>query len=304
MSALVALLVLAGGLLLRPARPDRRLRRLLVHQAPGGGSAVGGAMGRRPGGDVALAPATQRAAVRWAAAFAGGGGVALLLGGAVGAAAGLLVAVTALRALPRLAAGEDPRRLVEELPLVADLLAAGVSAGLEVGAAAAAVAAAVDGPWGAALSRAVALHRLGAEAAQSWGGLGLREPVRAPAVDPGGAHDRDPSGDLERVIVEAAGVLPASAGAAAGQDPRAPEVAAFARSVARAVAGGAPLADSLARLAGEVRQAQRASAQEAAHRAGVRMVGPLVACALPAFVLVGVVPAVAGLAGGALGQLP
>ncbi|MGN6242106.1 MAG: type II secretion system F family protein, partial [Motilibacteraceae bacterium] len=49
--------------------------------------------------------------------------------------------------------------------------------------------------------------------------------------------------------------------------------------------------------------AQRAAAQEAAHRAGVRMVGPLVVCALPAFVLVGVVPAVAGLATSALGQL-
>jgi Flp pilus assembly protein TadB len=304
MSALVALLVLAGVLVMRPPRADRRLHRVLGHRHPPAGSAAGEAAVPRRGGDRALAPATQRAAVRWAAALAGGGGVALLLGGAVGAIAGLLVAVTAVRALPRVTAGDDPRRLVEELPLVADLLAAGVSAGLEVGAAAAAVAAAVDGRWGAALSRAVALHRLGAEAAHAWGGLGLREPPRPPASDPGGDPGRDHGGDLGRGRAGADGSLSAGAGAAGGQDPRAPEVAAFARSVARAVDGGAPLADSLARLAGEVRQAQRASAQEAAHRAGVRMVGPLVACALPAFVLVGVVPAVAGLAGSALGQLP
>lgn len=206
--------------------------------------------------------------------------MALLLGGALGALAGVLVGVAALRALPRLAGGgEDPRALLEDLPLVADLLAAAVSAGVEVGAAAAAVAGVVDGPWAGALSRAVALHRLGADAAQAWGRMGCPGPPASRPAQGGRPHG------------------PAT------PDPRPPEVAAFARSMARAVGGGAPLAESLARLAVEVRQAQRAAAQEAAHRAGVRMVGPLVACALPAFVLVGVVPAVAGLATGALGQL-
>lgn len=292
MTALVAVLVLAGVLLLRPPRTDRRLRRVLGEHPPPGTAPDRPATGRA-GRGPSLMPATGRPAVRWAAAVAGGGGVALLLGGAVGASVGLLVAVTAVRALPRLAGrADDARRLAEDLPLVADLLAAGVSAGLEVGAAAAAVAAAVEGPWGAALSRAVALHRLGADPAHAWGGLGQRAAVRRQAA----ASDGEPTEPSGRSS-------PAAGAGAPGPDPRPPEVAAFARSMARAVAGGAPLADSLARLAGEVRQAQRAAAQEAAHRAGVRMVGPLVVCALPAFVLVGVVPAVAGLAAGALGQL-
>jgi Flp pilus assembly protein TadB len=75
------------------------------------------------------------------------------------------------------------------------------------------------------------------------------------------------------------------------------------RAVVRAGERGAPLADVLTALATDERERARWAAEEAARRAGVRAVGPLVACFLPAFVLVGVVPVVVGVAGTVLGDL-
>ena len=66
------------------------------------------------------------------------------------------------------------------------------------------------------------------------------------------------------------------------------------RAVARAAGTGAPLADSVRRLAADERERARWAALERARRAGVQAVGPLAACFLPAFVLVGVVPVVGG----------
>lgn len=63
----------------------------------------------------------------------------------------------------------------------------------------------------------------------------------------------------------------------------------------RAERSGAALAPALERIAADQRRACRVAAQAAARRAGVLAVGPLGLCFLPAFVLVGVVPLVAGL---------
>ena len=77
---------------------------------------------------------------------------------------------------------------------------------------------------------------------------------------------------------------------------------AAARALIRAGEGGAPVADAVARLAAEARESSRARGQEAAERAGVLAVAPLGLCFLPAFVLLGVVPVVAGLVGPLLAQ--
>lgn len=73
------------------------------------------------------------------------------------------------------------------------------------------------------------------------------------------------------------------------------------RCLARAsTTGSAPVAE-MARLAAELRAAQGRTAQAAARRAAVLATAPLGLCFLPAFLLVGVVPVVIGLAGAALG---
>lgn len=72
-------------------------------------------------------------------------------------------------------------------------------------------------------------------------------------------------------------------------------LAPIARAARRADASGAPLADVLLSVADDLRSRHRAAAEAAARTAGVRAIGPLGACFLPAFVLLGVVPAVASL---------
>jgi pilus assembly protein TadC len=77
---------------------------------------------------------------------------------------------------------------------------------------------------------------------------------------------------------------------------RDPRWAPIARAVIRAHHSGAALTDVLVHLADDRRRALRTDAQAAAERAGIAIVLPLGACFLPAFVLVGVVPVVAGFA--------
>jgi len=80
-------------------------------------------------------------------------------------------------------------------------------------------------------------------------------------------------------------------------------VAPLARAFARALATGAPLADTVLVVALDQRRARRWAAEAAARRAGVLAVGPLAACFLPAFVLLGVVPVVLAVAGRVLSDL-
>ena len=69
------------------------------------------------------------------------------------------------------------------------------------------------------------------------------------------------------------------------------------RCLVRAAASGAPPAAGLARLAEGARAAAATAAQGRVRRAGVLAAAPLGLCFLPAFVLIGVVPVVTGLAG-------
>jgi hypothetical protein len=88
-----------------------------------------------------------------------------------------------------------------------------------------------------------------------------------------------------------------------GEDPGAvwsqvgvmvPALAEGARACARAAATGAAVADELHRLAAAARMAAQVDRRRRLQRAAVWLVLPLGLCFLPAFVLVGVAPVVAG----------
>jgi pilus assembly protein TadC len=88
-----------------------------------------------------------------------------------------------------------------------------------------------------------------------------------------------------------------------GADPRRawadapPELAALGRVMVRAGESGSAAVAALGALAGESRAAARAATEAAVRRAGVWVLAPLGACFLPAFVCLGVVPLVLGIAG-------
>lgn len=94
------------------------------------------------------------------------------------------------------------------------------------------------------------------------------------------------------------GAEPEVAWAAVAQDPATDALASMARRSARS---GSSMADAMSELAA----AQRTTAEDAsaakAERAGVLISGPLGLCFLPAFVCLGIVPVVIGLAGNVLG---
>ncbi|MDX6198892.1 MAG: hypothetical protein QOJ79_2043 [Actinomycetota bacterium] len=73
-------------------------------------------------------------------------------------------------------------------------------------------------------------------------------------------------------------------------------LASAARLLARAAEGGTPVSAAVRRLAGDARSASAAAGSQAARRVGVLAVAPLGLCFLPSFVLIGIVPIVAGLA--------
>lgn len=72
------------------------------------------------------------------------------------------------------------------------------------------------------------------------------------------------------------------------------------RLARRSAASGAALAGGIAELADRSRHDAAHTATAAAERAGVLIAGPLGLCFLPAFVCLGIVPVVAGLAGDVL----
>jgi len=80
-------------------------------------------------------------------------------------------------------------------------------------------------------------------------------------------------------------------------------VAGLARAFIRASATGSPLAATVSAVADDARERARWDAEASARRAGVRAVGPLAVCFLPAFLLLGVVPIVASVAGQVLAGL-
>ncbi|MFH8608871.1 type II secretion system F family protein [Streptomyces sp. NPDC018029] len=80
-----------------------------------------------------------------------------------------------------------------------------------------------------------------------------------------------------------------------------PGAAPLARLLERAGESGAPAADPVARLAADVRAERARLATAGARRAAVLMTAPVGLCFLPAFVAIGVLPVVIGLAEGLLG---
>jgi pilus assembly protein TadC len=81
-----------------------------------------------------------------------------------------------------------------------------------------------------------------------------------------------------------------------------PSAAPFARAAARSAATGAALARTARAESSRVRAALTDAAEARAQRAGVLIAAPLGLCFLPAFLVLGVVPVVIGLAGEVLPQ--
>lgn len=75
----------------------------------------------------------------------------------------------------------------------------------------------------------------------------------------------------------------------------------LARVIARSVDSGAPLAAALDRMAADLHAQRRFEVDRRARSVGVRAAAPLGLCFLPAFLLVGVVPVVAGIAAAVVG---
>ncbi len=96
---------------------------------------------------------------------------------------------------------------------------------------------------------------------------------------------------------------------AMGQDPDAawrsrlddPVIGPVARSAIRSADSGATLATSWSQLASAARAERRVRAEVSARKAGVHALAPLGLCFLPAFICLGVVPIVIGLAGDVFG---
>jgi len=76
-----------------------------------------------------------------------------------------------------------------------------------------------------------------------------------------------------------------------------PALAPLGRTLARTSRTGEPVAGALDRLSEELGERARADREDLARRVGVRAAVPLGLCLLPAFLLLGIVPVVAGLAG-------
>ncbi|MFD0361870.1 type II secretion system F family protein [Nocardia sp. GCM10030253] len=195
------------------------------------------------------------------------GGAVLLLAGALLVLPGRVAVTRRLRALCR--DGSEPlvvsgRGACDDPLAVAsvfDLLAACLRAGLPMADAARAVAPGAPAVLGDSLRRAADLLALGADAATAW----------------------------ERAAQDAVG------------RPGAAEVESLARMARRSARSGASLAVAVGELAEQHRGAVEDAAAARAERAGVMISGPLGLCFLPAFICLGIVPVVIGLAGRVLG---
>ncbi|MFI5781415.1 type II secretion system F family protein [Nocardia sp. NPDC051570] len=99
----------------------------------------------------------------------------------------------------------------------------------------------------------------------------------------------------------ALGADPATAWQRAAEDVGSGDVAALARLVRRSARSGSALAGAVTELAEHCRAEVEDTATARAERAGVLIAGPLGLCFLPAFLCLGIVPVVIGLAGRLLG---
>lgn len=80
-----------------------------------------------------------------------------------------------------------------------------------------------------------------------------------------------------------------------------PETEALARMARRSARAGSSMASAMTELAAAQRTRAEDASAAAAERAGVLISGPLGLCFLPAFICLGIVPVVIGLAGNVLG---
>jgi Flp pilus assembly protein TadB len=189
-------------------------------------------------------------------ALTAGAATGFLVGGGGGFVLGAVVTLLVGRTLRRIPSRADrlrQERLLADLPLAADLLAACLRTGRPPESSIEAIAEGMGGPLGSELGTVAAALRLGCEPRAAWDTF-LAEPVLAP----------------------------------------------FGRAMVRAWDSGAPLAVTLDRLATDARRSRRSRAEQKARAVGVRSAVPLGLCFLPAFVLVGVVPLVAGAVSGLL----
>ncbi|WP_416063605.1 type II secretion system F family protein [Rhodococcus indonesiensis] len=150
------------------------------------------------------------------------------------------------------------------VPAAFDLMAACLRAGLPTATAARAVADSAPPALALALRRGADRLELGAAPSDAWSGLG-----------------------------EAT---------ADGSDDETEALEAFARAARRSARSGAPLSGIVAEVAERQRERAEDRAAAAVERAGVLVSGPLGLCFLPAFVCLGIVPVVIGLAGRVLGE--
>ena len=79
------------------------------------------------------------------------------------------------------------------------------------------------------------------------------------------------------------------------RSPATPSSAPLGRAMARAQRSGAPVAATVERLADELAASGRAEIEDRARAVGVKAAVPLGVCLLPSFLLLGIVPMVAGL---------
>ena len=149
-----------------------------------------------------------------------------------------------------------------------DVLAACLRCGMAVSTAASATAPSAPVPLARMLNRAADLLALGAEPATAWTNLPSTR-VGPPALRAGPADNH---------------------------------ADALLRLARRSALSGAALAQGVAELADHSRHEAADAASAAAERASVLIAGPLGLCYLPAFVCLGIVPVVAGLAGDVLGS--
>jgi Flp pilus assembly protein TadB len=120
-------------------------------------------------------------------------------------------------------------------------------------------------------------------------------PMRFALVAAGEAIGAPMTGAIRPVVAAIdLGADPATAWSSLSGVPALEPVAA---AVVRSAESGAPISTVLTRIAEDMRRDRQSAVEVAARSAGVRAVAPLAACFLPAFLLTGVVPVVASLAG-------
>ena len=126
--------------------------------------------------------------------------------------------------------------------------------------------------------------------------VGTALALAAPAIDgPVGARLGQVAGLLRL------GAEPADAWRAVAADSTLGSVA---QTAQRSASSGIRLANGLEAAADDLREQLRAAAQARAHRVGVLVAAPLGLCFLPAFVCLGLVPVIIGLASTGFGASP